>query len=125
MARKQVVEVHCSRCSRVEHREGVQEKPAHVLLAKLYGDPPEGDVVVQFEDLCSPCLRTVKALLGQMAKQIEGISPDRGSGKRPAAKKEAKERGVANGSSPQPNHPVASSTAAVASVKSSVASARS
>jgi len=30
-----------------------------------------------FDDLCSPCARAVKALLMQVGKKIEGLSPDR------------------------------------------------
>lgn len=34
-------------------------------------------LAVRFEDLCTPCLRTVKNHLEQIGKKLEGMSPDR------------------------------------------------
>jgi hypothetical protein len=34
-------------------------------------------VQVQFKDLCTPCLKTVKNHLEQIGKKIDGLSPDR------------------------------------------------
>lgn len=38
---------------------------------------------VSFEDLCGPCGRAVKALLTQVGKKIEGLSPDRKQNAKP------------------------------------------
>jgi hypothetical protein len=38
-----------------------------------------------FDDLCSPCARAVKALLMQVGKKIEGLSPDRKQSAKPKA----------------------------------------
>jgi hypothetical protein len=113
MARKQVVEVACSRCQRVEtvhpaHPDKMvpTEKPEPTFRAILQGSEP---LVVSFEDLCTPCMRTVRALLEQVGKRIEGMSPDR---KAAPKKPEAKEKGAANGSTPHPAHSAAAGTAA-------------
>ena len=79
MSRKQVVEIACSRCERTEHRaEGDTTKLPTVFKAMLQSDVTAMDMVVAFDDLCTPCLRTVRALLSQIGKHIEGVSPDRG-----------------------------------------------
>lgn len=114
MARKQVVEIECSRCQRVETRPGVEPEtvpsPSHAFSARLQ-DAEGKEFVVSFEDLCGPCQRTVRALLEQIGKRIEGVSPDR----KAAPKKDqpvAKEKGAANGSTPHPTHSAAAGTAA-------------
>ena len=58
---------------------------------------------VTFEDLCSPCGRAVKALLTQVGKKIEGLSPDRKPSSKPKvaapaeAKKPADKKPASNG----------------------------
>jgi len=59
---------------------------------------------VTFEDLCSPCGRAVKALLTQVGKKIEGLSPDRKSSSKSKtavasaeAKKPADKKPASNG----------------------------
>lgn len=80
MARKKVEVVECSRCDRVEHREEMNEQRAYacVLAVQLHPNDLGGSGLdVRFEDLCGPCMRTVRALLDQVGKRIEGVSPDR------------------------------------------------
>src|SRR5580693_2490071 len=76
MGRKQVVEIQCSRCSRTETQPGelTGPRPAHVFLATLHlSDAPTAEpLTVKFEDLCTPCRRTVSAMLEQIGKRIEG-----------------------------------------------------
>ena len=61
---------------------------------------------VSFEDLCNPCGRAVKALLTQVGKKIEGLSPDRKQNTKPKAaapvevKKPADKKAPANGHQP-------------------------
>jgi hypothetical protein len=79
MARKSVIEVACARCERVEHRASVKDGEAStppVLLATLWAED-DSPLKVSFDDLCTPCIRTVRALLEQIGKKIEGVSPDR------------------------------------------------
>ena len=75
MARKQktVVEVQCDRCTRTEERPGDLEKETNLAAfeGKMFG------LVARFEDLCAPCFRTVKNHLEQIAKKLDGVSPDR------------------------------------------------
>lgn len=73
MARKQVVEVQCDRCVRVEHRT-VEGNDIHVTAfrGQLGHDAP-----AIFEDLCTPCLNTVRAHMEQACKKLTGLSPDR------------------------------------------------
>jgi hypothetical protein len=122
MGRRQVVEIQCSRCDRTETQPGkLETTPPHVLLAELVGNDGEDKVIVKFEDLCTPCRRTVKALLEQIGKRIDGLSPDRHTkpAPAPAKKPEAKEKGAANGTAPHPAqpaaHPAGSKTATAAS----------
>ena len=120
MARKQVFEVPCSRCDRTEHREGSADKPEFIFEAKLFADgSPGGDMHVKFSDLCSPCLKSVRALVAQIGKRIEGLSPDRKVDPKVAAEKAAaktaakKEQQPHNGAAVPP-HANASARAAVA-----------
>jgi hypothetical protein len=109
MGRKQVVEIQCSRCSRTETQEGkLETTPPHVFSATLlFGEADTTRVEVKFEDLCTPCRRTVNALLGQIAKRIEGVSPDRKlKPKDDKPKPEAKGKGPpANGGAPHHAQP--------------------
>jgi len=91
--RKVMVEVQCSRCDRKETVEYDPQKdmgqtpaePPAVLTAVLRNQ--DGTLVkVGFEDLCGPCHRSVRGLLEQIGKRIEGMSPDRAP--RVKAKKE-------------------------------------
>jgi len=119
MARKQVFEVHCSRCTRTEHREGSADKPEKILSAKLFGDGTvEGDLEVTFDDLCSPCLKSVRALLAQVGKKIEGLSPartaksDEDKAKKEAtAPVEAKAEAKKEGQAPHGTHPASHAVA--------------
>ena len=111
MARKVAVEVYCERCSRKEMQElpenGVQEMPP-VFTAKLQ---PLGEkaLEVKFGDLCGPCQRAVTGLFEQIAKKIDGLSPDRGTKKeaepkaetKPDEQKAKKEEPTPNGAGPR------------------------
>lgn len=61
-----------------------QRPPAFFALLTPGGDSNSDTHKVSFEDLCSPCTRAVKALMQQVGKKIEGMSPDR----KPREKKE-------------------------------------
>ena len=63
---------------------------------------------VKFQDLCGPCQRTVQALLYQIGKKIDGLSPDR---KEAGAKKKAAPLERAASSSPSPHHSAAAGNA--------------
>lgn len=72
--RRQVLEVQCSRCARVEtvpSEKAAEKVEHHVFEARL------GEMKVEFEDLCTPCQRTVHALLEQIGRKIDGVSPAR------------------------------------------------
>ena len=88
--RKQVFEVQCSRCTRKDLRDGDASRTGNILEVKLAADGPKHpELKVAFEDLCEPCLRSVRALLESVGKKIEGLSPDRkASTDKPEAKKE-------------------------------------
>lgn len=109
MARRTVVEVGCSRCSRTEFIEGTvhanEDRPPALHIAF-------GDLKVTFEDLCGPCKGAVQKHIEAIGKKIEGLSPER-KGKdeeevpdeTPKKKREAKKKGsddVPNPSSPTP-----------------------
>ncbi len=117
MARKQVTQVQCSRCDRVDTKEaGTPDNQVPSSAAFSGGIPAcngEPALLVSFEDLCGPCARTVRALLQQIGKKIEGLSPDRHERKAKSAKTpKVKEEAVAaehkkeetNGSPPSPSH---------------------
>jgi hypothetical protein len=90
MATRPVVEVQCERCQRKEYQP-VPEKPANPNAK------PEpalvltfGAVSVTFNDLCSPCNKTVGNLIGNIKKAPKGKSPERVAKKKePAPKGEA------------------------------------
>lgn len=94
--RKVMVEVQCSRCDRKESIEYDPQKdlgptaaePPAVLVASLR-NADGTQLKVGFEDLCAPCHRSVRALLEQIGKRIDGISPDRAG--KPKAKKRDEE----------------------------------
>jgi hypothetical protein len=80
MARKQVVEVQCDRCTRTEHRhEKAFPEKTHKEGEETYAffGTGEGLTPVKFKDLCTPCQKTVKNHLEQIGKKIDGLSPDR------------------------------------------------
>lgn len=113
MTTEQVNKMHCDRCKRVEEKPvfaplptaavaplpsvtnfepqvwtGMTPTPAFTATiyeeSPKFGDPPKARIV-SFQDLCAPCKRTVSALLEQIGKKIDGLSPER---KERAAKKE-------------------------------------
>lgn len=83
MAQRQVVEVQCNRCERKEYREPPQDMTPTGEFKRPAFDSmiidEKGEATMQkFDDLCTPCLNTIKGHLAQIAKKIEGVSPMRG-----------------------------------------------
>jgi hypothetical protein len=86
--RRQVVEIECSRCKRVEHRPGVVRPDAPNVD---WGGPDtnaltvcmvvDGKPLVEFSftDLCTPCAKAVGNHLEAIQKSIKGASPNRGA----------------------------------------------
>lgn len=89
MAKKNVVEVVCERCERVEYVDpnGYSSLPD---LTLQFGSKPsqnqiadapttfETDVTVKFEDLCSSCQNTVRNLVAQIGKKINWKRKEKG-----------------------------------------------
>jgi hypothetical protein len=80
MARRQVIEVACSRCERKELRDA----DSLLNLASPTSEPPKALVVrlgdgtkIDFDDLCEPCMGAVKGHLEAIGKKIVGLSPER------------------------------------------------
>lgn len=74
MARKQVVEVQCDRCPRVEYRElPVQDKHGGLELTIARGD----GLTFAFEDLCTPCQKACAVHVEAIIKKLDQVSPDR------------------------------------------------
>jgi len=96
MARRQVIEVQCSRCERTETMPIKEEPPVGVrpLVAFSATLQAEGAParVVTIADLCAVCTKTVQHHLDAIAKVIDGVSPDRKAG--------AKKKGAEPPSSP-------------------------
>jgi hypothetical protein len=92
MSRQKVVEIKCDRCSRIEYKKASSngELKSVSLAANLKGT--QDDVSIAFEDLCSPCTKTVANHLSAIIKDFKGKSPDR--------KSKAKEEGGAPPPSP-------------------------
>jgi len=83
MAKRPVIEVQCGRCARTEYREVPENHPTTkpgdlVVQSPAFFAVLEGTFKVSFEDLCTPCINTVRGHLEQIAKKIEGVSPVRG-----------------------------------------------
>jgi len=110
MARKQVVEIECSRCDRVEYREGLAPDLKKGMDCEATFRKEDGTAVhVMFDDLCGPCRRSVLALLEQIGRTIDGVSPDR---EQKSKTTEAKKKGAAaNGPAPTPHAPTVSKNA--------------
>lgn len=117
--RKVMVAMQCSRCQRTESLEYDAQKeldqkaaaPPAALVAALRA--PDGTVSkVGFEDLCGPCYRSVKSLLEQIGKRIEGMSPDRPAKVKEPAVVIAKKKDPAPSPAPGPTaHAVVSKSA--------------
>ena len=58
-----------------------------------------------FDDLCSPCARAVKALLMQVGKKIEGLSPDRKQSTKPKVVAPVETKKPADKKAPTNGHP--------------------
>jgi len=66
----------------------------------FYAALGEPSVEVSFEDLCTPCRRTIRAVLDQIGKRVKGLSPDRKAEKKPKAPSVAKEKPAAQHAQP-------------------------
>jgi len=89
MARKLMAKYECSRCTRewfVEFRKGHEPSdPASLKLAMeipIEGGDANELLEVDFNELCTSCVSTVRNHVASIAKKLEKSSPDR-------AKKEA------------------------------------
>lgn len=83
MARKQIVQVSCDRCARIEEREEVEESTPRSMY-DFRADilvPTEKDsaamATVLFQDLCGPCYKTVHHHFDMIRRTLAGVSPDR------------------------------------------------
>lgn len=86
MARKQVLEVICDRCKRVETQEFDQNPKAH-----SGGDVDEMVLrfhsrTIKYGDLCIRCRKAVEGYIKQIAKEVEP-KPKEDTNKAPAAQK--------------------------------------
>ena len=82
MSRKQMIEVKCDRCKRVEYVPIKKEKKEEASLDlefKPSAGGTHGRIKLKFNDLCSPCEKTIKNLIESIAREIKGKSPDRKS----------------------------------------------
>jgi hypothetical protein len=77
MARRKTVEVTCDRCDRIEYRPFEEEKGAPTPFLKAKALLLAENIDISFDDLCSPCEKTVKNLLESIAREIKGKSPKR------------------------------------------------
>lgn len=86
MARRQVIEVQCSRCERTETRPIKEDPPVGVRPIAAFSATLQAEGaparVVTIEDLCTVCTKTVQHHLDAIAKVIEGVSPNRVGGKK-------------------------------------------
>jgi hypothetical protein len=90
--------------------EGEESLTFYATLAGAHSEKHGQALEVRFPDLCGPCKKTIKALLEQIGKRIEGVSPDRkptekkaaAAKKAPAAKE--KVPAPSHGAAPDPNH---------------------
>src|SRR5580698_7462368 len=98
-------EVQCARCTRKEMKAAAESdltRPEEPEIMRFQAHLA-GHAQVKFSDLCAPCIRAVSALLQQIGKKIDGMSPDRKpTDKADKAKKQLKEQPAA-----QAGHPVA------------------
>lgn len=67
--RRQVVEVQCARCAR---KQLVDESTVTDFFQATLNS-----TVIEFEDLCTPCFKTIEKLLEAISRKIDGLSPDR------------------------------------------------
>ena len=80
MARRQTIEVKCDRCKRIEYVNAKSGKSVEADLDIKFRESGTGKkTAVKFDDLCSPCEKTVKNLIDSIVKEIKGKSPDRKS----------------------------------------------
>jgi hypothetical protein len=119
MARRVVVEVQCGRCERKElvtweEGKGKVGVSQHTFSGSFTPPVPLGVVNeshVVFDDLCTPCQKTVLALLSQIGKKIDGLSPDRKEGRKSKAKKEEPPNNYVGVVPPPVHHAVATTKA--------------
>jgi hypothetical protein len=101
--RKDVVEIQCCRCDRKEYREPPppdpmtkeNEEERMPAFSATIVDETGAVRPLKFDDLCSPCVNTIKGHLAQIAKKIEGVSPmrEKKKEKKPAPTPEVKTNG--------------------------------
>ncbi len=79
MSRREVVEVHCDRCPRIEYkgRPKVDPSKAPVLIRTVALEARLNDYSISFNDLCGPCAKAVSQYIEQIGKKLTSMSPDR------------------------------------------------
>jgi hypothetical protein len=119
--RKLMFQIQCSRCERVETQEASAEAARAELAAPASSvadaDADDGEVFyavlvggaapleIRFDELCSPCRRTIRAVLEHVGKRIEGLSPDRKAETKPRkAKEKPVEKAAAHTAQPPQSH---------------------
>lgn len=75
--RQQMVEVKCSRCDRVEYKPVTDKPEPQVFFHAALSCGNDTLAEVTFDDLCSPCQKTVTGYLEHISKKLEGYSPSR------------------------------------------------
>lgn len=85
--RRQVVEIECSRCKRVERQTIVKgadlpgvdwaSGPDTTVLSVMLMNNGKPVLQFTFSELCAPCFKTVLNHLEAIRKHIKGASPDR------------------------------------------------
>ena len=87
MAKKLMAKYECSRCTREwyeEFREG-QELPSPPSFKMHMVTPGEPEVLIEYEELCKTCARSVGNYAASIAKQLKNKSPKRAKKKPPEA----------------------------------------
>jgi len=75
MARQPVIQITCSRCTRVEHRP-MSEAGSLKDTTPAFTGAYRGKKVV-FEDLCESCFRIIDGHWKEINKQLVKMSPSR------------------------------------------------
>lgn len=97
MARQQVVEIRCDRCTRVEHRalNSVKDDGHPAFTATWKGK------TISYDDLCTGCEEIINIRMETIGREISKMSPIRV--KRRTLSAEAKEREQKAGSAGTPS----------------------
>lgn len=86
MATREVVEISCDRCKRVEYRDAHADTNPPGLTLNWR------DRSIAFTDLCVPCMKTISNYVEKIVTALESKSPDRAK----------KKTSLTNGQAPLP-----------------------